>query len=206
MEMPEKLRVISEYDIVLASGSPRRRELLSQFGLPFRVVSAGDVDESFDPATPADEVAPMLALRKATHYLNTALTDNQLAICADTVVIIDGRVLGKPADEAEAVSMLRTLSGRPHRVITGVALAWRDAEGQQRTMLDSAVTEVSFARLTDDEIRWYVTHYRPLDKAGAYGIQEWIGAVAVESLNGSYSNVMGLPLHLVYQMLTAVKG
>lgn len=185
--------------LILASGSPRRRELLAQLGVDFEVKSAGDVDESFTADTPALEVAPMLAKRKAKSYREHYMQPDEVVITADTVVVVDDEVLGKPKDEADARSMLRQLSGRTHTVVTGVAVMWND-----KSLCRSVRTDVTFAPLSDDEINYYVEHYRPMDKAGAYGIQEWIGCIGISAISGSYYNVMGLPLRVLYEMLSDI--
>lgn len=185
--------------LVLASGSPRRRQLLSQLGVDFDVRGAGDVDESFPAGMPAMDVAPMLARHKGIHYKDTVMLPDEVVVTADTVVIIDSEVLGKPVDEAEAKDMLRRLSGRTHEVVTGINVEWDGG-----SVCRSAVTRVTFAPLSDSEIDYYVNRFRPLDKAGAYGIQEWIGAVGVKHIEGSFYNVMGLPLHLLANMLKMV--
>ena len=190
---------ISQHRVVLASGSPRRRELLASMGVDFIVDVPEDVDEEIDDCIPAMDVAPNLAERKAKAYSQSRRIDaNTLVITADTVVISGNRVLGKPADEAEAREMLRELSGRTHQVVTGVCVA--DNMG---VAVGSQITDVTFAQLSDDEINYYIEHYRPMDKAGAYGIQEWIGCIGITRIVGDYYNVMGLPLRLLYEMLTS---
>lgn len=180
--------------IILASGSPRRRELLAGLGIDFEVDPIEGVDESHGPELDALNVAPTLALRKLHAYIDSRHpSPTDTVISADTVVIIDNRVLGKPADAAEAHEMLRALSGRTHLVVTGIAVARNG-----HIVSDRQVTEVLFAPLTDAEIDHYITHYRPFDKAGAYGIQEWIGYIGITAINGDYYNVMGLPLRLLY--------
>lgn len=181
--------------IVLASASPRRRELLASLGVDFRVASGREVNEIYPADINADEVAPYLSRIKAEAYIPDLAAD-ELLVTADTVVILDNTVLGKPTDLDEARRMLRSLSGRTHKVITGVTVADRD-----RMETIAALTSVTFAELTDSEIDYYVDRYRPLDKAGAYGIQEWIGCIGVREINGSYYNVMGLPLHRLYTLL-----
>lgn len=183
----------SRYHIILASGSPRRRELLSGLDIPFEVRVIAGLEESYPPATPTDEIPLYLARQKAEAY---DIAPDELLITADTVVILDDRVMGKPADEAGARAMLRALSGRTHRVITGVALTT-----QERQRSFSVTTRVTFKELTPEEIAYYVTHYHPLDKAGAYGIQEWIGHIGVKALEGSFFNVMGLPVQRIYEEL-----
>ena len=182
--------------MVLASGSPRRRELLASMGVDFIVDVPEDVDEEIDDCIPAMDVAPNLAERKAKAYSQSRRIDaNTLVITADTVVISGNRVLGKPADEAEAREMLRELSGRTHQVVS--------VADNMGVSVGSQITDVTFAQLSDDEINYYIEHYRPMDKAGAYGIQEWIGCIGITRIVGDYYNVMGLPLRLLYEMLTS---
>lgn len=176
------------YDVILASGSPRRRELLAMLDVDFRVDTSHSVDETVPEGLPVEEVAPYLSRLKAMAY-PLSEGDGKLVITADTVVIIDGKVLGKPVDEADARSMLMELQGRTQKVVTGVTV--RTAEDMTTF---SAESEVEFAPLTEEEIAYYVDRYRPLDKAGAYGIQEWIGAAGIKGINGSFYNVMGLPV------------
>lgn len=195
MELFDNIR---EYRVILGSGSPRRKELLAMLDIDFEVRSAGDVDESYPADLPAEEVPLYLARKKSNAFLS-GLRENELVITADTVVICDNNVLGKPADTEEAFRMLKMLSGRKHAVVTGVTVATREIQ-----ISDTAITEVEFAPLSDDTIREYIGRYRPMDKAGAYGIQEWIGAVAVKGINGSFYNVMGLPLHLLTTLLLRI--
>ena len=195
MELFDNIR---EYRVILGSGSPRRKELLAMLDIDFEVRSAGDVDESYPADLPAEEVPFYLARKKSNAFLS-ALRENELVITADTVVICDNNVLGKPADTEEAFRMLKMLSGRKHAVVTGITVATREIQ-----ISDTAITEVEFAPLSDETIREYIGRYRPLDKAGAYGIQEWIGAVAVKGINGSFYNVMGLPLHLLTTLLLRI--
>ena len=179
-----------ELRIVLASNSPRRKELLSGLGLEYEVRTLSGIDESYPEGLPMEEIPQYISRKKAAAY---TLGEDELLITADTIVWINGEVLGKPADEAEARQMLRKLSGKTHQVVTGVTLT--------TSLLHhsfSSVSQVTFAQLSDDEIDYYVTHYRPLDKAGAYGIQEWIGYIGVTSIEGSYFNVMGLPVQRLY--------
>ena len=186
---------LSKYKVILASNSPRRKELLAQLGLEFTVRTLSDVDESFPEGLSNEETASYIARKKAEAHAAQMAAD-ELIITADTIVCSEDRVLGKPADVAEAKLMLQQLAGRTHQVVTGVAIVTK--EKQQEFAVTSDVT---FAPLTDSEIDYYVTHYRPLDKAGAYGIQEWIGLVAVEQLRGSFFNVMGLPVQRLYGVL-----
>ncbi|MBQ8969502.1 MAG: septum formation protein Maf [Bacteroidaceae bacterium] len=183
------------YKYILASGSPRRRELLSGLGLDFEVRLLAGIDESYPEGLTGEEIARRISCKKADAYKAT-MSDDELIITADTIVYIDGQVLGKPKDEEEARRMLHMLSGRTHLVITGVTLLTHE---WKHTF--DCVSEVSFGQLSDEEINYYVSHYHPLDKAGAYGIQEWIGYVGVERIEGSYFNVMGLPVQRLYQVL-----
>ena len=180
---------------VLASNSPRRKELLAGLGLDFEVRVIDGIDESYPASLPASQVAQFIAEKKAQAY-RTSMAPDELIITADTVVIVGSDILGKPKDEADAVRMLREISGRTHQVTTGVCLT---SATSQRSF--SVTTDVTFKELTPDEIRHYVTHYRPFDKAGAYGIQEWIGYIGVTGLRGSYYNVMGLPVQRIYTEL-----
>ncbi len=188
-----------KYNIILASNSPRRRELLAGLDLEFEVKVLDGIDESY-PDMPRQLVAQYIAGKKADAYLAT-LNESDLVITADTVVIVDNDILGKPNDEQEAKAMLRRISGRSHKVVTGVCLLTPDARREF-----SVSTDVTFKPLTDEEIDYYVEHYRPLDKAGAYGIQEWIGYVGVTALNGSYFNVMGFPVQRIYSELMKMSG
>lgn len=189
------LPCLSRYGVVLASASPRRRELLAQLGVEFEVRPLKGVDESYPDDLPSEEVARYIAEKKCAAYM-PHLAPDELVITADTVVVSCGSVLGKPADENQARAMLHELSGHAHTVVTGVAVAT-----SERIVVRKAVTEVEFAPLSDVEIDYYVERYSPMDKAGAYGIQEWIGCMGVRRINGSYYNVMGLPLHVLYTML-----
>lgn len=181
--------------IILASNSPRRRELLSGLGLDYEVRTLPGIDESYPDTLQGEEIPVYISSKKASAYLD-ALKDNELLITADTIVWLDGRVLGKPADEDEARQMLRDLSGKTHQVITGVTLATTTF---QKSF--ASVSQVTFASLTEEEISYYVSHYHPMDKAGSYGVQEWIGFIGVERIEGSYFNVMGLPVQRLYREL-----
>lgn len=183
------------YNIILCSNSPRRKELLAGLDVKFTTKVISGIDESYPADLPADSVPEFLARKKAEAY-KTIITPGDLVITADTVVIVGDRVLGKPKDEAEAKAMLRMLSGRTHHVVTGVSMTTVD-----RQKHFSVRTEVTFKQLTDEEIDYYVAKYRPMDKAGAYGIQEWIGYVGITSISGSYYNVMGLPVQRIYEEL-----
>lgn len=182
--------------LLLASKSPRRRQLLAETGLPVECVTI-DVDEHLDSPLPPAEVAEHLARRKAAAFTKENIDDDSVLVTADTVVVLDGRVLGKPATRDEAVAMLRSLSGRCHTVYTGVCLRSHDDE-----VSFTESTKVHFRELTDKDIDYYVDNYRPYDKAGAYGIQEWIGMVGVERIEGCYYNVMGLPVARLYETLS----
>lgn len=179
--------------LVLASSSPRRQYLMREAGFTF-TVDKPDVEESFPSTLPVTEVARYLAMKKAEYYRLT-LTD-QIIITADTVVILGNKILNKPNDRAEAISMLGELSGNVHLVMTGVCVLSKEKE----TSFDDT-TEVTFKKLSQYEIEFYVDHYKPFDKAGAYGAQDWIGMVAIEKITGSYFNVMGLPINKVYTTL-----
>lgn len=187
--------MVNNYKLILASNSPRRRELLAGLDVDFEVRVLPGIDETYPENLPVVEVAEYIALKKAEAYRGM-LADGELVITADTVVIVGGEVLGKPADAAVATQMLRKLSGCTHQVITGVCLTTRD-----RTEHFSVTTEVTFRELSDDEIQYYIKKYQPFDKAGAYGIQEWIGYVGCTGLSGSYYNVMGLPVQRIYAEL-----
>lgn len=179
--------------IILCSNSPRRKELLSGLGLDYGVRVVGDIDESYPHSMPAKNVAQYIAEKKADAY---TAAEEEIILTADTVVIVDNEILGKPKDGADAARMLRLISGRTHQVITGVCLKNRD-----KRISFSVSTDVTFKLLSEDEISYYIEHYRPFDKAGAYGIQEWIGFIGVTELNGSYFNVMGLPVQRIYDAL-----
>jgi septum formation protein len=185
-----------KYKLILASNSPRRKELLAGLGVPFEVRVLQDIDEHYPENLPVNEVARYIAKEKADAYRRIVAAD-ELIITADTVVIVGDEILGKPVDEADAVRMLKLLSGRTHQVMTGVCLLTAEKE-----RCFDVTTDVTFKALTDEEIHYYVNRYRPFDKAGAYGIQEWIGYIGVTGLNGSYYNVMGLPVQRIYQELT----
>lgn len=186
---------LNRYKIVLGSNSPRRRELLAGLDIDFEVQVIPGIDESFPETLPAADVPVYIARKKAEAYIPSMPAD-ELLITADTIVWTFGEIMGKPKDREDAIAMLRKLSGRVHEVITGVCITTKE-----KTISFSASSAVSFARLDEEEIVYYVDKYRPFDKAGSYGIQEWIGYVAVEAINGSFYNVMGLPVRLLYQEL-----
>lgn len=189
------LENLKRYHVVLASNSPRRRELLAGLDLDFEVKVLPNIKEDYPRDLPVVEIAQYIAEEKAMAYLDVMKPD-ELLITADTVVIVGNEVLGKPVDALDARRMLKTLSGRKHQVITGVCLATNS-----RRKSFSVSTDVAFKQLSDEEIDYYVENYRPFDKAGAYGIQEWIGYVGVTGLEGSYFNVMGLPVQRIYTEL-----
>lgn len=180
--------------IILASKSPRRQDLLSQMGFNFRV-ALKEVDESYPDNLSAEQVPVFIAEKKA-HAFDLDLRDSDILLTADTIVTIDNLILGKPESEEQAIRMLECLSNRTHQVITGVTLMHK---GCINSFYD--VTEVSFAELSSELINYYISNYKPFDKAGSYGIQDWIGLVAIRGIKGSYSNVVGLPTEKLYQKI-----
>lgn len=186
---------LNQYKVVLASNSPRRKELLSGLGIPYEVKTMPDIDESFPEGLTEVEIPVYIARSKADAY-RPLMKNDELIITADTIVWLDGEVMGKPCDEVDARRMLHALSGQTHQVITGVCLT---TVARQKSF--ATVTDVTFACLSDEEIDYYVEHYRPMDKAGSYGIQEWIGFVGVERISGSYFNVVGMPIQRLYTEL-----
>ena len=189
------LKNLEKYDIILASGSPRRRELLEGLGLDFEIQCLKSIDESYPSDLPHNEIAEYISKKKAAAYKQVMLP-SQLIITADTVVVSDKGILGKPKDRQDAINMLMTLSGKTHQVITGVTITAIDKQ-----VSFSSTTDVVFDNITTEEAEFYVDNYNPMDKAGAYGIQEWIGYVAVKGISGSYYNVMGLPIQKLYTIL-----
>lgn len=189
------INLFSRYKIILASNSPRRKELLSGIDVEYEIRTLPHIDESYPKTLPNEDVAQYLARKKASAYLSH-LQENELLITADTVVLLNNKIYGKPANETEAKLMLHDLSGQTHRVITGVCIT-----SLQKQICFSETALVTFGLLTDEEIDYYVEKYKPMDKAGAYGVQEWIGYVAVKRIEGSYFNVMGLPIYRVYEEL-----
>lgn len=183
---------LSKYKIILASNSPRRKELMSGLGVDYIVRTLPDVDESYPDTLTGEEIPAYISREKADAY-RTMIQPDELLITADTIVWLNNEVLGKPKDRQGAIEMLRVLSGKYHQVITGVCLTTNE---WQKGF--TAMTKVKFASLTEEEITYYVDAYMPLDKAGAYGVQEWIGFIGVESISGSYYNVMGLPIQRLY--------
>lgn len=189
------LENLDKYDVILASKSPRRQELLAGMGVKFRVMTR-DVVEDYPPSLPAVDVPAFLSRKKASAFEINELPENYLVIASDTVVIIDNQILGKPKDADDATRMLRLLSGQTHKVVSGVTIKTKDV-----TETFSAVSDVTFNILNDNEIHFYIEKYRPFDKAGAYGVQEWIGYIGVSAVKGSFYNVMGLPTQMLYQTL-----
>ena len=189
---------LEKYKVILASGSPRRRELMAGLGVNYEVRILPDVDESYPDTLQGEEIPLYIAKEKADAYIPMMQPD-ELIITADTIVWLDGEVLGKPRDREDALQMLRTMSGRTHEVFTGVCITTTD---WQRSF--TAQTEVRFATLSEDEIIYYVDNFKPMDKAGAYGVQEWIGFIGVENISGSYYNIMGLPVQRLYRELLKV--
>jgi septum formation protein len=181
--------------IILGSGSPRRRELLAGLDVEFTVDTGNTFEESVPDGSRPEEVPLLMSVGKS-HGFHRPLAQDELLITSDTVGVVDGRVLGKPHSREQAIDMLRELSGRPHEVIS--AVTFRTAE-RERSITDSTIVYVS--PLTDGEIEYYVDKYRPFDKAGGYGIQEWLGYAAIGRIEGSFYNVMGFPVHRVWELL-----
>lgn len=186
---------LKKYKVILASNSPRRKELLAGLGVDYEVRTLPDVDESYPETLKGADIPLFIAKEKADAYLGMMQPD-ELMITADTIVWLDGKVLGKPRDRREALQMLRDMSGRTHEVFTGVCITTTE---WQRSF--TAQTEVRFSPLSEEEITYYVEKYKPMDKAGAYGVQEWIGFIGVENISGSYYNIMGLPVQKLYREL-----
>lgn len=186
---------IKKYEVILASKSPRRKELLGMLDIPFAIKVKEGIDESYPEDMPVIEVAEFLSRLKGKAYA-ADMKQNELVITADTVVILDNKIYGKPHTRKDAVEMLMTLQGRTHTVASGVCVATKE-----KIVSFTTCTAVTFAPLSREEATWYVEKYNPLDKAGAYGIQEWIGCAAVASIDGSFYNVMGLPVHQLYNVL-----
>lgn len=186
---------LKKYNIVLASNSPRRKELLQRMGVNFKVRTLFGIDESYSDSLRGEDIVRYISRNKAQAY-RSSMAPNELLITADTIVYVEGEVMGKPKTAEQAKEMLHKLSGKSHQVITGVTIVTAD-----RTEDFGVTSQVKFAEITDEEINFYVDNYLPFDKAGAYGIQEWIGIVAVEEIKGSYFNVVGLPVQRLYQKL-----
>ena len=188
------------YHIILGSGSPRRKELLGELGFEFEVDTRNTFEEVYSEDTPQERIPEVLSEGKSLGF-HRNLTENEILITSDTLVLCEGRVMGKPRDREDAVDMLKALSGKSHKVITAVTM--RDSKGM-KTVSDTAL--VHFKELKDNEIDYYIDNYRPFDKAGAYGIQEWIGYIGIDRIEGSYFTIMGLPVHLVYELLLEFIG
>ena len=186
---------LKKYNIVLASNSPRGKELLQRMGVNFKVRTLFGIDESYPDSLRGEDIVRYISRNKAQAY-RSSMAPNELLITADTIVYVEGEVMGKPKTAEQAKEMLHKLSGKSHQVITGVTIVTAD-----RTEDFGVTSQVKFAEITDEEINFYVDNYLPFDKAGAYGIQEWIGIVAVEEIKGSYFNVVGLPVQRLYQKL-----
>lgn len=192
------LENIKKYKVILASASPRRRELLAGLDIDFEVRTLPDVDESFPATLQCGDIPLFISKKKADAYLSL-MSDEELVITADTIVWLDGKALGKPVDAADARLMLRDLSGKTHSVFTGVTITTKQV---QRSFV--ACSQVTFAELTDEEIGYYIDKYRPMDKAGSYGVQEWVGYIGISGIDGSYFNVMGLPVQRLYNELKTI--
>lgn len=188
-------RLVDGYKVILASNSPRRKELLEGLGINFEVRTLSNIDESYPDTLKGEDIPMYISGKKAEAY-KQGMADDEMIITADTIVYDHEQVLGKPKDRGEAMRMLRELSGHAHKVITGVSIVTKE-----KTTQFASTSKVTFAELTDEEIAYYVDTYKPYDKAGAYGIQEWIGYVAVTRIEGSYFNVMGLPIQRLYTEL-----
>lgn len=185
---------LNNYNIKLASSSKRRRDLMAALDIKYTIIEVVDVDETYPIELKTEEIACFLSEKKSNAY--NLIDEKDILITADTIVVCDDRIIGKPANYENAVEMLKFLSGKTHKVITGVCLR---SISKKRTF--NSITEVSFCELSDEEIEYYVKNYKPFDKAGAYGIQEWIGLVAVKEIKGSYFNVVGLPIQKLYREL-----
>lgn len=190
------LKNLESFSIILATRSPRRHTLLAGLDLPFQVVLKDELEERFPEGLDPEQIALYLADLKARPYATEIDTPGVIVITADTIVCHDGKVLGKPLDSDHAVTMLKNLAGQKHLVVTGVSI-----QSLHRKVRFAETTSVWFRELSDQEIAYYVETYKPFDKAGAYGAQEWIGYMAIERIEGSYFNVMGLPVHRLYEEL-----
>ena len=189
---------LKKYKVILASASPRRRELLAGLDIEFEVRTLPDVDESFPATLQGGDIPLYISKKKADAYLSL-MSEEELVITADTIVWLDGKALGKPVDVADAHRMLREMSGKTHSVFTGVTITTKQV---QRSFV--ACSQVTFAELTDEEIGYYIEKYRPMDKAGSYGVQEWVGYIGISGIDGSYFNVMGLPVQRLYNELKSI--
>ncbi len=189
---------LNDYKIFLASKSPRRRELLTGMGIKYEIIST-DVEETYDLSLSPAEVVQFLSRLKLSPINMSQYPDHTIFITCDTIVVLDGEIIGKPKDVAEAEAMVRALSGHTHTVLSGLTVAT-----PKQTITDYRASEVTFDKLSDEEVRYYIQKYRPLDKAGAYGVQEWIGYMGIKSIKGSFYNVMGLPTRLLWEMLSQI--
>lgn len=189
------LKNLENYKIILASKSPRRQNLLKELGIDFEIVANNNVEEIYPEDIPKHDIPVFLAEKKAQGFVNK-IADNELIITSDTIVLLNNEVIEKPIDYNDAEKMLSKLSGNKHTVVSGVCIT-----SKQKQVSFSADTNVFFKKLTSKEITYYLDNYKPFDKAGAYGIQEWIGFIGVEKIEGSYFNVMGLPIHRLYEEL-----
>ena len=192
------LNNLKKYKVILASNSPRRKELLAGLGVDYEVRTLPDVDESYPDTLQGADIPLYIAKEKADAYRDM-LQPGELMITADTIVWLDGKVLGKPKDREDALCMLRAMSGRTHEVFTGVCITTTE---WQRSF--AAQTVVRFSKLSEEEIAYYIDKFQPMDKAGAYGVQEWIGFIGVENISGSYYNIMGLPVQRLYKELIRI--
>ena len=190
---------IKKYKVVLASASPRRRELLAGLDVDFEVRTLPDVDESYPAHLQGGDIPLYISKKKADAY-RALMAADELVITADTIVWLNGKALGKPADENDARRMLQCMSGKAHSVFTGVTITTKEV---QHSFV--ACSHVTFAQLTPEEIDYYIAKYRPMDKAGSYGVQEWIGYIGISGIDGSYFNVMGLPVQRLYNELKSIK-
>lgn len=188
---------LKNFNIILASASPRRHAFLKELNLDFNI-ELKPVDEIYPDHLKREEITDYLAKLKAEPFLKS-LQNNDILITSDTIVWLDDKAIGKPKNEADAFEMIKSLSNKTHQVVTSICFTHNSEQNIVNT-----ITKVTFKPLTDDEIRYYVNTYKPLDKAGAYGIQEWIGAIGITSVEGSYNNVVGLPTHLLYETLNAI--
>ena len=186
------LEKLDNYHLILATKSPRRHQLMKDSGFQFDIVVPEGIEENYPVDLSNKKVPEYLAEQKAAWFLNK-INDNEIVITADTIVLFNNTILGKPSDRNEAISMLQTLRGRPHKVITGVCLCTN-----KHKKLFSSTSTVYFTNFTDEEIFYYIDNYKPYDKAGSYGAQEWIGYIGIEKVEGSFFNVMGLPVHQLY--------
>ncbi|HMQ07983.1 MAG TPA: Maf family nucleotide pyrophosphatase [Saprospiraceae bacterium] len=191
--------IISPYKLILGSGSPRRQQLLTEAKIPF-TLRLIPVEESYPSEMPVEEIAEFLAVKKAFPH-QELIGNDEIVITADSIVVRNQKVLGKPVDKKESIKMLENLSGKQHHVYTGVCFTTK-----HKTLSLTVLTQVKFLPLTRKEIEFYIDQYQPFDKAGAYGIQDWIGHTKIEWIKGSYSNVMGLPVHKVYQELIKIRN